>query len=267
MNFLRSLCCAGLTIAASAITPAQVKMSELPGLAYEQNFDRLPAPTEQSPWEWTNDGRQTRYDLAGWYIFSLATSGKPLTGPTAYLSAGGKLPTAVATVNFGLPGDADRAIGFRFSAKGETNAKQHFFAGVVFVNDTKQPIARVSITYTGEQWSKFGGNAETSQTLRVVMANLGAKFAPEKFAAHTVKPVAEIASLEFASVDDATGATTYAKKGPLHTARRTAMIGFPRALAPGEHLLVLWTATGNGTDTGAHSLAVDDVRVQLVPAS
>lgn len=269
MKFLRSLSCVGLMIAVSATAAAQVKISELSGLVYEQNFDRLPAPAEQSPWGWANDGRQTRYDLAGWYILTLAaSSGKPITGPDAYTSAGAKIPSVVATMNYGLPSDSDRAVGFRFSTKGETNAKQQFFAGVVFVNDTKQPIARVSIAYTGEQWVKYGGNAETTQKLRVAVANLGTKFVSEKFTVNTVKPVAEIAALEFASVDDATGSTTfYARKGPLHTARKSATIGFPRALAPGEHLLVLWTATGNGTDNGTHCLAVDDVRVQLVPAT
>jgi len=268
MKFLRSLSCVGLMIAASVTSVAQVKMSALPGLVYEQNFDLLPSPAEQSPWEWANDGRQTRYGLPGWYVLSLAaTSGKPLSGPDAYLSAGAKLPTSVATVNYGLPGQSDRAIGFRFSTKGETNAKQQFFAGVVFVNDTKQSIARVSIAYTGEQWAKYGGNAETTQKLRVAVANLGAKFAPEKLAVHAVKPVAEIASLEFVSSDDANGTTLYARKGPLNSARKAATIGFPRAVAPGEHLLVLWLASGNGADNGAHCLAVDEVRVQLMPAA
>lgn len=270
MNRLRLLAFSSVSIA-TAWLPAvgQIKLSELPSNTYQQNFDRLPAPLEQTRWDWGNDGRQSQYGMEGWYILSLAgAAGKPMTSPDAFLSAGGKLPTAVASINYGVPGSSDRAVGFRFSTKGETNARQQFMAGVVLVNDTAQPVARISISYNGEQWIKYGGNAETVQKLRVAVANLGPKFSPAKFAPHTVKPLTEIAALEFTSVDDAVGSTThYGKKGPLHTMRRAATIVFPRAVAPGEHLLVLWLATGNGTDNGTHGLAVDDVRLQLVPAA
>jgi hypothetical protein len=262
------LIAAALTVAGFASTGlAQVKLSTLKDLTYAQTFDQLPAPAEQSPWEWANDGKQTRYGMDGWYLATVTgAAAKPLAGATAYVSSAGKFPTVVATVNYGLAGAADRAIGFRFGGKAEANGATKFYAGVVFVNDTKQPIGRVEIAYQGEQWVKYGGNVETLQTLRVAIANLGPKFPADKFAVHRVAPVAEVGSLEFRSQDDATGVTRHATKGPVHVAPIVGAIAFPRPLGPGEHFLLLWTATGNGTENGAHSLALDDVKVRFEPA-
>ena len=265
-SFVRlTVAVAGTTLALAATSFAQVKLSSLPQLVYTQNFDQLPAPTEQTAWAWTNDGKQTRYGMPGWYIATLlGNSTKPISSATTYLSAAGVNPNAVGVVNYGTAADTDRAIGFRMSIKGEQNSKHRFFAGVVFVNDTKRPIARVSISYRGEQWSKAGSDTDAVQTLRVALANLGPKFDAATFAVHTVSPVAEVGSLTFSSA--AGGGGRFGAKGPLHTAELATAIAFPRALAPGEHLFLLWTSTGNGVEKGAHALALDDVRIEFEAA-
>lgn len=264
---VRLLCSViGCALACAAPVQAQVKLSQLKGGVYQQNFDQLPAPTEQTPWSWANDGKQSRYGMDGWFIATLANSAKPLASESSYLSVAGKNPNAVSAVNYGTAGGTDRAVGFRMSIKAEHNSKHRFFAGVVFVNDTKTPIARVTISYTGEQWSKAGPDPEAVQTLRVAIANLGPKFDPAKFAVHTVAPVAEVGSLTFSSSPAITGNSRYGTNGPLHRAELASAIAFPRALAPGEHFLVLWLASGNGVENGAHALALDDVRVEFEPA-
>jgi cephalosporin-C deacetylase len=249
---------------------AQVRLSSLTGTpGYSQNFDGLPAnssatPPTQTPFAWTNNGSQSALGMTGWYIVTtVGSSNSVLAGPDAYVSSAGGDVTNVSAVAYGANLAGERALGFRMATAATENAHQHFYAGLVIHNDTGRELTAVTVSYLGEQWSKCGGGLATTSRMDFAYKNLGVNFNPATFALQNVTVLTDVNALDFTSTDDNGATDVYGDLGPVFSNAMSQTITFPSTakIESGEYLLLLWTAVGNGIDSGAHALAIDDVGV------
>jgi hypothetical protein len=149
--------------------------------------------------------------------------------------------------NFGLDGDADRALGTIFSS-----ASGIIQFGFRFVNNTGVTITSLEITYTGEQW-RTGGSATTQISNMLTFDYLQAATVTDLISG-TYIPFDE---LSFTSPTLNPPATTLNGNLPANQTKITATINI--TIPPGEEIMIRWTDVDDTSYD--HALGIDDMTV------
>ncbi|MDO9257473.1 MAG: T9SS type A sorting domain-containing protein [Bacteroidales bacterium] len=149
--------------------------------------------------------------------------------------------------NFGLDGDADRALGTIYSS-----ASGIIQFGFRFVNNTGVTITSLEITYTGEQW-RTGGSATTQITNTLAFDYLQAASITDL----TSGTYTLFDDLSFNSPTLTPPATTL--NGNLAANRTLLTATINVTIPPGEEIMIRWTDVDDTSYD--HALGVDDMTV------
>ncbi len=222
-----------LLIGFSAPAFAQVFL-DVPGLAYQQGFDGLPASGSAT---WNNNST-----ITGWYH---ARTGTGLTiVANDGTSNGGNL------YSYGSGTATERALG----SLGSSNAAiGHLFWGVRLHNNTGQTITSLDVSYVGEQWRNSAATAQTIAFSYLLGTPSVSGTLADFQAAGTAVP-----ALDFTS--PVTGGTAGALNGNLAANRVTRSFTIDGLSIPvGSEILLRWSDPDH---TGAdHGLSIDEFSV------
>ena len=226
-------CASLLLIGLSAPAFAQVFL-DVPGLAYQQGFDGLPASGSAT---WNNNST-----ITGWYH---ARTGTGLTiVANDGTSNGGNL------YSYGSGTATERALG----SLGSSNAAiGHLFWGVRLHNNTGQTITSLDVSYVGEQWRNSAATAQTIAFSYLLGTPSVSGTLADFQAAGTAVP-----ALDFTS--PVTGGTAGALNGNLAANRVTRSFTIDGLSIPvGSEILLRWSDPDH---TGAdHGLSIDEFSV------
>lgn len=235
-----SLCC-GLAQAQVAVT-----FNGNTGFRYTQDFNQLAAAPGTYRWY----DNQT---LPGWFLFNFVE--QELVTPTYRVNNGDS--ASGSFFSYGLGSESDRALGavgsggayFGTPAAG-TNAG---FMALALRNTTGQPLTRLSLQYTGQQWRQ--GASDDVNTL-VLQYGLGETVADVQTwvapgtAFNFDSPSHELVTDTGTALNGRAAAASLVRGGSLNV-----------AWAPNAVLWVRWVFKNNhGYD---HGLAIDDVVVTV----
>jgi hypothetical protein len=149
--------------------------------------------------------------------------------------------------NFGLDGDADRALGTIYSS-----ASGIIQFGFRFVNNTGATITSLIITYTGEQWRT--GGSSTSQITNTLAFDYRQAATITDLTSGTYTPYGE---LSFISPTLTPPATTL--NGNLAANRTLITATINVTIPPGEEIMIRWTDVDDTSFD--HALGIDDMTV------
>lgn len=224
--------------------------------AYSQNFDGLTGITGGALSGVRDYGSShAGAGMNGWYTGP--TSGSLALNPSTGSSFVG------SAYHFGSSGSAERALGAM-----NTNATGRIFHVVRFKNNSSTTFNKITVSYRGEQWSKYSATADKidvrirplSTTFNTSMVNTTASFSDP------------IAGLTFNQLDTtgATGARDGNATGlnasfSQAVTSYTVLSGPSQAvsIAPGQEFLVQWV-DDNAANNDA-GMGIDNVEILAVP--
>ncbi len=227
-----------LLAATAAAGLAQVSFT---GAPYTQDFNSLPGTTNNTTnLPWTNNST-----IPGWYATksTYTVTDGTLGGSAAAFDSTSTAAQNVGHFSFGPPGSSERALGMRSTAAIAGQTPLH--VGVRLVNNTAQPITRVSFSYTGEQW--FTSSATGNTFTLTSTYQLGAS----SLTSGTWTSAATTFTAPIVSAGTAT-----ALDGNAVTNRRGVAGSFAVSWLPGQEL---WLRISDNDQAGEeHGLAIDD---------
>ncbi len=238
-----------MAVLAWATSPSHAQFS------YYQSFDSIGPSGTTLPLLWTAGYLGAESSVNRAVMAPYAGNGLSLTPMPMVVSDGSALPSpnVGAVFNLGASGSLDRAVG----GYPRTTPSGDQVIQVVIRNFTGAPLEAIHLSYWGEQWRQSQGTSSSGpEMLRVLASTTSATSGFTYFPAlDFVAPKQTVADAPVGGLDgNAAGNRVFISD----------YINFPVPVPDGAPFYIRWH-DWNDNGTSDHFLAIDDVRITLIP--
>lgn len=223
--------------------------------SYYQSFDSMGPSGTTLPLLWTAGYLGTESSVNRAEMSPYAGNGLSITAMPIVVSDGSALPSPnVGTVfNLGTAGSSDRALG----GYPRTTPSGDQVIQVAIRNFTGAPLEAVHLSYWGEQWRQAQGTSSSGpEMLRVLASTTSASDGFTYYSAlNFMAPIQTTAEAPVGGLDGNAAANRVFVSD---------FINFQVAVPDGATFYIRWH-DWNDNGTSDHFLAIDDVRITLIP--